>query len=83
MKFIGPFLKVKRGRPDDLWWCWRPAGQTLIKTSTGEWKLVVNPQEDFLRSCEVVLRGGMTHTISTELAAEVTAAGYGEYVLED
>lgn len=82
MKFTGPFLKVKRGRPDDLWWNYRPAGQTVIKKD-GQWRTIMGPQEDFLRSCEVVLRGGYTHTINETLAAELTAAGYGQYISED
>lgn len=81
-RFIGPTQKVKVGRPADIWWDSRPMSKTVIKKD-GAWRTVVSPQEDFLASCQVVLRGGYVNEISAELAAELTAAGYGDYIVED
>jgi hypothetical protein len=48
----------------------------------GTWRTIMTPQGDFLATCDVVLRGGYDIEISNELATELTAAGYGEYISE-
>jgi len=80
--FRGPDVRVKRGRPDDLWFVSYPKSRTVIKQN-GAWRTVSTPQEDFLATCEVVLRGGYVHEISDDLATELTSAGYGEFISED
>jgi len=79
--FRGPVLLYKPGRPEPLWFITQRMGKTVVKKS-GQWRTVMTPQEDFLATCDVVLRGGMTHTITSDLAAELTAAGFGEYISE-
>ena len=79
--FRGPVLIYKPGRPDDLWFVSQKIGKTVVKKD-GAWRTVMNPQGDFLDACQVVLRGGYTHQISSDLAAELTAAGFGQYVSE-
>jgi len=80
--FRGPDIRVKRGRPDELWFVSYPKSRTVIKQN-GSWRTVSTPQEDFLATCEVVLRGGYVHEISDDLATELTSAGYGEFISED
>jgi len=77
--FASPPLWRKAGRSSDLWWVSNPLGQTVVKAD-GQWRTVVSPSEDFLATCEVVLRGGYQHEISDALAADLTAAGYGDYI---
>lgn len=82
-KFVGPVQKVRIGRElSELWWDYRPMSKTVVKKD-GLWKTVVSPHEDFLASCEVVLRGGFVNDITPELATELTAAGFGQYIVED
>lgn len=80
--FRGPVMVTQPGRPEDLWFVKQRIGKTVLKKD-GAWRTVLSPQEDFLKTCEVVLRGGFTHSITSELAAELTAAGFGEYISED
>lgn len=77
----GPELTYKRGRPDPLWFTSWQIGQTVVKKD-GAWRTIMTPQGDFLAECDVVLRGGYAIEISDELAAELAAAGYGDYVSE-
>lgn len=77
----GPTLTYKFGRPDDLWFVSFPIGKTVVKKD-GAWRTVMTPQGDFLKECEVVLRGGYDIEISDDLATELTAAGFGEYISE-
>ena len=79
--FNGPTLTYKPGRPADLWFVSQKIGKTVLKKD-GVWRTVMTPQEDYLATCDVVLRGGFVHTISQDLADELTAAGYGDYVSE-
>lgn len=79
--FRGPVLLYKPGHPEPLWFITQHIGKTVVKKD-GSWRTVMTPQEDFLATCDVVLRGGMTHPISEALAAELTAAGYGDYISE-
>lgn len=80
--FRGPVLIYKPGRPDPLWFVTTRIGKSVVKKD-GAWLTIMNPQGDFLKECEVVLRGGYVHSISNELAAELTAAGYGDYISEN
>lgn len=77
----GPKLNVKRGRPNELWFTSIDVGQTVVKKD-GQWRTLMTPQSDFLATCDVVLRGGYTIEITDDLADELTAAGFGQYVSE-
>lgn len=77
--FQGPTYEYKIGLPDELWFVGYPIGKTVVK-SNGTWLTLVVPDDDFLKTCEHVLRGGHTIEISNELATELTNAGYGEYI---
>ena len=77
----GPTLGVKRGRPDPLWWTSWYDAKTVVKKD-GQWLTVMTPQGDFLAQCDVVLRGGFDIEITDELATELTAAGFAEYISE-
>jgi hypothetical protein len=79
--FNGPTFNVKRGMDHPLWWTSIDQAKTLVKYG-GTWRTVLTPQGDFLKQCDVVLRGGYVIDISNELAAELTAAGYGEFISE-
>lgn len=81
-KFRGPTIPFKFGRPDDLWFVSFPLSKTVVKQG-GTWKTVMTPQGDYLKTCEIVLRGGYVHDISQDLADELTTAGYGDYISED
>lgn len=77
--FNSPPLPRKAGRRHEIWWVSNSLGQTVVKVN-GTWRTVVSPSEDFLAACSVVLRGGYVHEISDDLAAELTTAGYGDYI---
>jgi hypothetical protein len=79
--FDSPVLNRKAGRAHELWWVSINIGKTVVKVG-GEWRTVVSPTEDFLATCDVVLRGGYKTYVSTELAAELTAAGFGDNIVE-
>lgn len=77
--FTSPSYRKKNGRPHDLWFTGVTVAKTVVKYN-GEWKTLTSPTEDFLAECSVVLRGGYVHQISSALAAELTSAGYGDYI---
>lgn len=77
-----PTYPVKVGRPDDLWWVSNIKSKTVVKFQ-GAWKTLVSPQEDFLAACSVVLRGGYNYELSEDLATELRAAGFTDYVIGD
>ena len=79
--FESPYLIKKAGRPNDLWFVSIKAPKTVVKVN-GQWRSVMSPHEDFLAGCTVVLRGGYVHEISEALADELTAAGYGDNIVE-
>ena len=81
-RFDNPTYQYKTGLPHDLYFAGYPVAKTVVKYN-GQWRTVITPHEDFLAQCEEVLRGGFIHIISAELAAELTAAGYGDYVVEE
>lgn len=77
-----PTFRVKTGKPYDLWFDVIDKSKTVVKFQ-GNWRTVVTPQEDFLAACDVVLRGGFVIEISEELASELRAAGFTDYVKEE
>lgn len=79
--FRAPTIDVQIGKPEELWWVTRPMSKTLVKYQ-GQWRWVQSPQEDFLATCEVVLRGGYVHQISNSLAADLEFNGFGDYITE-
>lgn len=81
-KFNNPTYQYKIGRPHDLWFVGYPVAMTVVKYE-GEWQTVVAPQDDFIKLCDEVFYGGYDHKITPQMAAELTAAGYGEYITED
>jgi len=81
-RFVNPTYEYKIGLPHDLYFVGYPVAKSVVKHN-GAWKTVVVPREDFLAQCTEVLRGGFDHQITPQLAAELIAAGYGEYVVEN
>ena len=79
--FRGPTYQRKLGRRYELWWATENVGKTVVKKN-GTWTTVVVPNQDFLASCQRVLRGGFEEQITTEEATELTAAGYGDYIFD-
>lgn len=80
--FNNPTYQYKIGLPHDLYFVGYPVAKTVVKYN-GVWRTVVTPNEDFLKQCTEVLRGGYDHEITAQLAAELIEAGYGDYVVED
>lgn len=80
-KFNNPTFTQKIGKPHDLWFVSIQVPYTVVKVN-GQWMKAQVVQDSFLRSCEVVLPGGYVNEISDELAAELTAAGYGDCISE-
>jgi hypothetical protein len=79
--FRGPSMKIKLGMANDLWFVSYPWGKTVVKKN-GTWSTIVSPQDSYLQGCDKVLRGGYDNPITDAEAAELTAAGYGEYIVE-
>ena len=77
--FRGPTFVHKLGRPNDLWFVSYPIGKTVVK-SNGVWTTIVSPQDSSLSGYQRVLRGGYDNVITSQEAAELTAAGYGDYI---
>jgi hypothetical protein len=80
--FRGPTYRYKLARPEELWFVSYPIGKTVIKRN-GAWSTIVAPQNSFLDDCDRVLRGGYENVITDAEAAELTAAGYGDYVFDE
>lgn len=79
--FRGPTMRIKLGLGNDLWFVSYPWGKTVVKSS-GTWSTIVSPQDSTLASYDRVLRGGYDNPITEEEATELTAAGYGDYIVE-
>ena len=79
--FRGPTMKIKLGRGEDLWFVSYGWGKTVVKDN-GTWSTIVSPQDDTLKDYDRVLRGGYDNPITDAEATELTAAGYGEYIVE-
>jgi hypothetical protein len=79
--FRGPTYQRKLGRRYELWWATENVGKTVVKKN-GTWTTVVVPNQDYLATCQRVLRGGFEEQITTAEAAELTAAGYGDYIFD-
>jgi hypothetical protein len=77
--FRGPTYKYRPGREYDLWFVSYPIGKSVVKTG-GVWKTIVVPQDSDLATYQRVLRGGYDNVITDAEAAELAAAGYGDYV---
>jgi hypothetical protein len=80
--FRGPTYKYKLGRPNDLWFVSYPIGKTVVKDNT-TWKTIIAPMDSTLASYNRVLRGGYDNVITDAEAAELTAAGYGDYIFDE
>lgn len=78
-KFNNPTYQYKLGRDEELWWVGYPVAKDVAKKN-GVWKTYLSMTPEFVATCEVVLRGGFLNEISEELADELVAAGYGEFV---
>ena len=79
--FRGPTMTIKLGLQYDLWFVSYPWGKTVVKKN-GTWSTIVSPQDSSLADYDKVLRGGYDNPITDSEAAELTAAGYGEYIVE-
>jgi hypothetical protein len=78
--FVNPTYQYKLGRDEELWWVGYGIAKSLVKKD-GKWKLLVGESPEFTATCEVYLRGGFRNEITEELAAELVAAGYGDYIV--
>jgi len=78
--FRGPSMKIKLGMSNELWFVSYPWAKTVVKKN-GTWSTIVSPQDSTLSSYDRVLRGGYENPITDAEAAELTAAGYGEYIV--
>ena len=79
--FRGPTMTIKLGRRHDLWFVSYPWAKTVVKKD-GTWSTIVSPQDSALATYDRVLRGGYETPITDAEATELTAAGYGEYIVE-
>ncbi len=79
--FRGPAMTIKLGRGEDLWFVSYPWAKTVVKKN-GTWSTIVSPQDSSLKDYDRVLRGGYENPITEAEAAELTAAGYGDYIVE-
>lgn len=86
---------LARGRTpgEDRFWAHfgaQPTGQTLIKES-GVWSAVSFPLQSRLEAADLItdstgqrvrgyFLGGHIHTITSAIATELTAAGFGSYI---
>ncbi len=80
--FRGPTYRYKIGRPHELWFVSYPVGKTVIKNN-GTWQTVMVPKDSDLNTYQRVLRGGYDNVITDAEAAELTAAGYGDYIWDE
>lgn len=80
--FRGPTYRYKLGRPNDLWFVSYPIGKSVIKNN-GTWSTVIVPKDSDLATYQRVLRGGYDNVITDAEAAELTAAGYGDYIWDE
>jgi hypothetical protein len=80
--FRGPTYRYKIGRPHELWFVSYPVGKTVIKNN-GTWQTVMVPKDSDLSTYQRVLRGGYDNVITDAEAAELTAAGYGDYIWDE
>jgi hypothetical protein len=79
--FRGPTMRIKLGMENDLWFVSYPWGKTVVKKD-GTWSTIVSPQDSTLKDYDRVLRGGYDNPITETEATELTAAGYGDYIVE-
>jgi hypothetical protein len=79
--FRGPTMRIKLGMENDLWFVSYPWGKTVVKKN-GAWSTIVSPQDSTLKNYDRVLRGGYDNPITEAEATELTAAGYGDYIVE-
>jgi hypothetical protein len=80
--FRGPTYRYKIGRPHELWFVSYPVGKTVIKNN-GTWQTIMVPRDSDLATYQRVLRGGYDNVITDAEAAELTAAGYGDYIFDE
>jgi len=80
--FRGPTMNIKLGRGEHLWFVSYPWGKTVVKSTSGVWSTIVSPQDSTLKDYARVLRGCYDNPITDAEAAELTAAGYGDYIVE-
>lgn len=74
-------MRIKLGMQNDLWFVSYPWGKTVVKKN-GAWSTIVSPQDSTLKDYDRVLRGGYDNPITEAEATELTAAGYGDYIVE-
>lgn len=55
-------------------------GITILKDADGVWRSVRYPAQTELESAQRFYLGGRRHVLTVDEAAELTAAGYGEYI---
>lgn len=76
--FRGPSY-VERA-DNELWFIKHLKGVTVMKSQSGVWSQTVSPIDSEVQDAARVYRGGYTYEIDAAEVAELTAAGYGEYI---
>lgn len=65
---------------DSLWFPKAATGVTVYKDSAGTWGAGQWLDDAFLATCQRVYRGGYTYELDSAEVAELTAAGFGDYI---
>lgn len=76
--FSGPTY-VERA-DNELWFVNHRKGVTILKSQAGVWSQTVAPVDSEVQAAARAYRGGYTYEIDSTEVAELTAAGYGEYI---
>ncbi len=58
----------------------QPARGVTVLKKDGVYRQVRDPDHDEVAASDVYYRGGISYQVSDEEAAELTAAGYGEFL---
>lgn len=77
--WLGPTYQEKR--TDELWFVSILKGVTLIKQQDGSWVQKVSPQDSEVRDAVKAYRGGYKYELSAAEVAELTAAGFGGFII--
>lgn len=83
MAFTGPRLLPSSRGPERAFFSRAPllpVGRTVLKEA-GVWSTVDNPDANRLAAADRVFLGGHEYVIDATLASELTAAGYGAYIV--
>lgn len=75
-----PETATAAGRAVDQWFVrTNRANGTLVRTN-GVWEFITNPHNRRLMAADLFYRGGYCNEITSEVASELVAAGFGSWV---